>query len=81
MPGLRAVFLECSFPNRLGEMAAKTGHLTPELWTRELKKIPADASVFAVHIKPHYRDEVIAELDALGNGRVRVAEMGREYVF
>ncbi len=79
-PGLRTAFLECSFPNRLGELAAKTGHLTPELWTRELKKIPADVSVLAVHIKPRYRDEVVAELDALGDGRVQVAEMGREYV-
>jgi len=78
---LRAAFLECSFPNRLRELAAKTGHLTPELWALELKKLPTDVSIFAVHLKPRFRDEVIAELAALGDGRVQVAEMGREYVF
>jgi len=78
---LRAVFLECSFPNRLRELAAKTAHLTPELWTPELKKIPAGIPVLAVHIKPRYRDEILAELETLGDGRVQAAEMGREYVF
>lgn len=78
---LRAVYLECSFPNRLREMASKTGHLTPELWVLELEKLPPDVTVFAVHIKPRYRDEILTELAALGDSRVQVADMGREYVF
>jgi ribonuclease BN (tRNA processing enzyme) len=80
-PGMRAALLECSFPNRLRELADKTGHLTPELWALELKKLPANLAILAVHIKPRYRDEVLAELAALGDRRVQVAEMGQEYVF
>ena len=78
---LRAVFLECSFPDALEDLAARTGHLTPRLWAGEVAKLPPDAAVLAVHIKPGYRDRIVGELAALGDGRTRIAELGREYSF
>lgn len=76
---LRAVFLECSFPDALENLAAKTGHLTPRLWDREVAKLPPDATVFAVHMKPRTRDRVLSELAGLAGGRARICEIGREY--
>src|SRR5258705_4085247 len=37
---LRAVILECAFPNRLGALAEKAKHMTPALIRRELDKLP-----------------------------------------
>jgi ribonuclease BN (tRNA processing enzyme) len=78
---LRAAFVECSFPDEFGDLAARTGHLTPRLWAGEAAKLPADAAVIAVHLKPGYRGRVRAELAALGDRRVQVGELGREYSF
>ncbi len=79
--GLSAVFLECSLPSHLSDLAAKTGHLTPKLWTRELEKIPDDCTIVAVHIKPYHRSQVIAELATLADDRIQIAEPGLEYAF
>lgn len=76
---LRAVFLECSFPDALEELATRTGHLTPRLWAREAAKLPAETSVIAVHTKPFYRERIISELAELADGRARIGEVGREY--
>lgn len=76
---LRAVFLECSFPNDQEDLALITGHMAPRLWSDELRKLPTDVLVFAVHIKPHHWEQVRSELIALGDPRVRIAETGMEY--
>jgi ribonuclease BN (tRNA processing enzyme) len=78
---LRAAFLECSFPNAFDTLAAKTGHLTPSLWIGELSKLPPETTVVAVHIKPRYRERVIAELEALGHGRTWIGRADHEYVW
>jgi ribonuclease BN (tRNA processing enzyme) len=76
---LRAVFLECSFPDALEDLATRTCHLTPRLWAREAAKLPAETSVFAVHMKPCYRERIISELAGLADGRARIGEVGRNY--
>ncbi len=76
---LKAVFVDISFPNELGKLAADSKHLTPELLAGELKKLNRDAEVFAVHIKPTNRDQVIHQLGLLDNPLVSVAEIGRVY--
>jgi ribonuclease BN (tRNA processing enzyme) len=78
---LRAAFLECSFPNALDTLAAKTGHLTPRLWIHELSKLPPETTTIAVHIKPRYRERVIAELEALGHVRTWIGRTDHEYVW
>ncbi len=60
---LSALTLEASFPNRLKEIAARSGHLTPETLAGELAKLDRpDVPVYVTHLKPAYRDEIIAEL-------------------
>jgi cAMP phosphodiesterase len=76
---LKAVFVDVSFPNELGELAAASKHLTPELLAVELKKLNREVEVYAVHIKPTNRKEVIQQIAALGNPRVSVAEIDRVY--
>ena len=60
---LKACFIEASFPNRMGELAAITQHLTPELIVKGLNGVLSPSTrVIAYHVKPSYLDEVIAEL-------------------
>lgn len=80
-PELKAVFLECAFPDRLDWLAEKAKHLTPTLMSAEIEKVAPPAEVFAVHIKPAYYDEVVHELIQLENPRLRIGETNRDYVF
>ncbi len=77
--GLRAVILECAFPNRLGPLAEIARHLTPALLQRELDKLPPNVPVWIFHIKPQFEDEIAEELDRLGDKRVVLLEQDRTY--
>ncbi|HET9531692.1 MAG TPA: 3',5'-cyclic-nucleotide phosphodiesterase [Blastocatellia bacterium] len=76
---LKAVFVDISFPNELAKLAADSKHLTPRLLEGELKKLDRDVEVYAVHIKPTNRDEVIRQLHELGNDSIQVGEINRVY--
>ena len=78
-PHLRAVFVDVSFPNELGWLAEASKHLTPELLAAELRKLDRDVEVYAVHIKPTNREQVIRELGELGMAKVGVGEVDRVY--
>ncbi|HXG93836.1 MAG TPA: 3',5'-cyclic-nucleotide phosphodiesterase [Blastocatellia bacterium] len=76
---LKAVFVDVSFPNELGELAAASKHLTPELLVGELKKLNREVEVYAVHIKPMNRDDVIRQLSELNNPAISIGEINRVY--
>ena len=76
---LKAVFVDISYPNERRALAEASKHLTPELLSSELEKLDRDVKVYAVHIKPTNRDDVIKELAALGDARVSVGEIGHAY--
>lgn len=80
-PTVRAVFLECSFPNEMEELARISKHQTPSGFAAELEKLPRDLPVVAVHIKARYREQTIEQLRAIGDDRIQIGESGREYVF
>lgn len=65
---LRAVFLECSFPNRLAWLAEKSKHLCAQQFAAEIGKLGHDGSfrTVAVHLKTPLFDEVRSELLSLG---------------
>lgn len=75
--GIRAVILECAYPDRLGELAQLAGHMTPSLVRRELDKLP-DAPVWIYHIKPQLYDEVAEQLSRLGD-RIVLLEQDKTY--
>lgn len=78
-PGLRVVILECAFPSRLGALARRAGHMTPELVQRELDKLPTDAAVWIFHVKPQFLEETAAELARLDDGRITLVEQDKTY--
>lgn len=60
---LKALIIECSFPNHLEKAAKLTGHLTPKLMFKEISKIQrTDIKIYVTHLKPIHRGEVISEL-------------------
>ncbi len=78
---LKAVFLEASFPDAQSELAAASKHLTPALFAVEARKLGRAAAFIAVHIKPSFYDEVVAELAAIGLADLRVGRPGMTYDF
>jgi ribonuclease BN (tRNA processing enzyme) len=80
-PALRAVFLEASFPTRLAALAATTGHLTAAQFLAAARAAPPGVRVLAVHVKPRYYAEVVAEIAAAALPHAGVAEAGRTYSF
>ena len=81
LPALAAVFLEASFPDALGELAAVSRHLTPATFQGEVRKLHAATRLIAVHIKPRYREQVVRELQALGLPGLEIGVVGRDYEF
>jgi cAMP phosphodiesterase len=79
--GVRAVFLEVSFPNRMRSVADASIHLTPEMFANEVSKVPPGVRIIAVHMKVRYREEIISELRALQLPCVEIGECDREYSF
>jgi ribonuclease BN (tRNA processing enzyme) len=59
---LKAIITECSFPNRLQEVADVSLHLSPQTLAVELAKLERDVPVYLYHFKPPYVDELRAEL-------------------
>ncbi|MBZ0159870.1 MBL fold metallo-hydrolase [Candidatus Methylomirabilis sp.] len=78
---LDAIIVETSFPNRFGERAVRTGHLTPELLRAELAQLTVQASVYAQHMKPQYISEIVSELTALSEPPVLPLDQGKMYTF
>jgi len=79
-PQLRMAFVETSFPNRLADLATASGHLTPAMLQGELRKLGRDnLPVKVFHIKPQFFDEIVAELNALEDGRLQILRGGEEF--
>ncbi len=78
---LRGVFLEAGFPNSIRWLAATSHHLTPELFAKEVAKIPDGTRIVAVHLKPRYRDEIVQELENLHIAALEIGECETDYVF
>jgi len=79
---LKAAFIETSFPNRLQKLADASGHLTPSMLCRELAKFDrSEVPVKIFHIKPQFLEEVVMELEALGEQRLEVLHGGETFRF
>ena len=77
--GIRAVILECAFPNRLRAVADLAKHLTPELIRREIDKLPPEIPVMIYHVKPQFYEETAAELHEIDGNRVSLLEQDKTY--
>jgi len=65
-PNLKALIIDCSFPNSCEELADISGHLTPQGMVEELKKLDKLGSipVYLYHMKPEVLTEMAAEVEA-----------------
>jgi ribonuclease BN (tRNA processing enzyme) len=81
LPHLQAVFLELSFPDRLRAIADVSKHLTPCLFAAEMRKVRRAVRWIAVHIKPRYRHEILAELEARPIPGMEIVQAGETYQF
>lgn len=75
---LKAVFVDVSYPNEMEELAAASKHFTPQSLAADLKKLGREVEIYAVHIKPTNRDQVISQLSQI-DPAVRVARIGLVY--
>ena len=79
---LSALLIECAFPNRLTDLAKTSGHMTPQRLLAELAKFKLpDCPIYAINVKPSYREETIAELQALDIANLRMLDVVRIYDF
>lgn len=78
---LRAVIIECAFPNRLRALADVAKHMTPALIGRELDKLPGDVPVLIYHVKPQFQDEIGDELGQIAGHRISFLEQDKNYAF
>lgn len=79
---LRAVFVECAFPDELVELALVSEHLTPGRLKTELGKLTdRDYPVFVINIKPMYRDRVIAQIMDQNLDQVEIMSVAKIYEF
>lgn len=79
-PRVDALLIETSFPNSMAQLAEVSRHFTPASLGRELGKLNHNGlDILAVHIKPAYRDTIIAELKALNIAGLGVMEPGKTY--
>lgn len=80
MKDLDALLIEASFPNRMAKLAQVSRHFTPASLSQELKKLTHNGmDIMAVHLKATYRDEIVAQLNALNIPKLSVMEPGRIY--
>ena len=78
---LRALFVETSFPTRLQALADRSGHLTPRTLAGELAKIDRDGfPILLYHLKPAFDAELRREIAELNLNRVRVLDVGDEFL-
>jgi ribonuclease BN (tRNA processing enzyme) len=79
---LDALFIECSFPSELKDLACASHHLTPNLLNEELKKFKhKSCPIYAINLKPTYRQRIVGELADLKIENLQVLEVGRVYDF
>ena len=78
---LKAVFLEASFPDVMSDLALRSKHLTPAMFAAETRKLTDRVPYVAVHIKPRFYDQVVAELTALELPDLQVGMPGETYVY
>ena len=77
---LAALFVECSFPNELEELAHVSHHLTPNTLQKELKKFNQKfCPVYVINIKPMYFDEVVRQVAELNIENLAILKVGQVY--
>lgn len=79
---LKAVLVECAFPDEMVDLARVSDHLTPSRLKNEIAKLnDGDFTVYVINLKPMYRETVIRQIEELNISRVQILEVGKVYEF
>jgi len=78
---VKALFVECSFPDDLQHLADASKHLTPAMLRLEIEKFPPEVPIYLYHMKPPSLGRLHTEVAALGNARVSILSDGDELTF
>ena len=77
-PLLTTAFIECSYPDSMDDLARLSKHLTPTLLAREITKLNRpDVAIYAYHLKPAYKDQIMRELGELHIPDLKICEEGQ----
>jgi hypothetical protein len=76
---LKALLIECAFPNDLQDLAEISHHLTPRSLAAELEKFERDCPIHIINIKPAFRDTIIEQIYDLKIANIVIFEVGRIY--
>jgi ribonuclease BN (tRNA processing enzyme) len=77
---VHTAIVEVSFPNRMHELAKKTGHLTPKLLVSELEKMKNfPEKIFITHPKPQYIGQITKEVRSIANSKIKMLKDGITY--
>jgi len=76
---LKAVLVECAFPDELTEIATTSHHMTPASLAEHLKKLGVDCPIYVCNIKPSYRDKVVTQLAQLNIKGLEIMSVGKTY--
>ncbi|EAU53982.1 3',5'-cyclic-nucleotide phosphodiesterase [Mariprofundus ferrooxydans] len=73
-PNLKAVILDCSFPNAYQHLADISGHMTPQGMMRDLQKFAllGKVPVYLYHMKPETLNVMTAEVEMLNVTHLRM---------
>lgn len=81
VPDLKAAFIESSYPDHMADLAVRSKHLTPMMLRKEFEKLGRpDLRLYVFHMKPRFRNQIVAELRTLEIPNLSVLEEGQELV-
>ncbi len=78
---LDGLLVECSFPDRLGDLARVSQHMTPSLLAEGISRLTRDVRILVCSSKPLYADEIAEAVEGLGDPRLEVVQQDRLYTF
>jgi ribonuclease BN (tRNA processing enzyme) len=77
---LNALLIECAFPDEMDELADASHHLTPKTLESELTNLKhKNCPIYAINLKPMFRERIVEQLSALKIEDLSVLEVGKIY--
>jgi ribonuclease BN (tRNA processing enzyme) len=76
---LEHVLVECSFTNAQQDIARASKHYCPTTLAADLAQMRSQAEVWISHLKPGNETDIMAELEALTDGRQKRLEEGMTF--
>ena len=78
-PRLTTAFVDAAFPDEAASLAEESGHLTPALLRDQVSRLPAAVKKIAVHLKPAYHAQVVAELQRAAIPNLAIGRLAHDY--